>query len=79
MPSLEMYREHAPECARGILNQWGQLHRARVQCTEDLTLSSTLHATTWAQKSSANNTSVSKNIGDLKGKLDAEIAAARAD
>jgi hypothetical protein len=79
MPSLEMYLEHAPECAQGILNQWGQLHRARVQWTEEFNTVLNLACNYLDAKKQREQYEHLEIIGDLKGKLDAAIAEAKAD
>jgi hypothetical protein len=80
MPSLEIYLEHAPECAQGILNRWGYLHRAGKQWTEEF---NTVLDLTFnyldAKKQREQYEHLETKFGDLKGKLDAEVAEAKAD
>ena len=79
MPTLELYLAHAPECAQSILNQWGQMSRAGMQWTSGFDAVLDLACKYFDAKKHREHYEHLENIEGLKGKLDAEIADAKAD
>ena len=69
MPSLEVYLAHAPECAQGIVNQWGQMFRAGMQWTPEFDAVFDLACKYIDAKSTVNTTNISKPSGILKASL----------
>ena len=79
MPTLELYLANAPECAQGIVNQWGQMSREGMQWTPEFDAVLDLACKYLDAKKHREHDEHLETIEGLKGKLDAEIAKARAD
>ncbi len=78
MSSLETYLANAPECAQGIVNQWGQMSRG-MQWTAEFDSVLDLACKYLDAKKHREHYEHLETIEGLKGKLRAEIAEARAD
>ena len=74
-----MYLEHAPACAQGIVNQWGQMSEAKIQWTPEFDAVLNLACRYLDAIKQREQCEHLETIGNLKGKLDDAIAEAKED
>jgi hypothetical protein len=79
MSTLDVYLEQAPERAQSVVNWWGHMHRAGIKWTQQFDAVLDLACKYLEAKREREQSEDFETWDGLAGKMDAEIAKAKAD